>query len=301
MATGTRRTELDGLRDWSPVVMRVALGVVMLVNGAAKLLGLGPETAALDGVSAGFAAGIPTFTQYLRFLGVPYPGVMAWMVTFVEFFGGLFLILGVLTRLSATFITVNMLVATYLVHLQNGWPSGNGGYEYTLVLALLGISLVLSGPGRLSVEKSVLGTEMLSSRVLSGYMSREKDKLGLSIFCGYSFIVGMFWMYIFFVFFLPASSTGGVSPTPIIDLLFILFFLILAFVYPIGAYLTWKFRESTAFRATFGANVSILIVIGIAVGLGVVNGNLTAGAIVLLGIQTGATYFGWKGRSAITR
>lgn len=148
--------------------MRVALGLVMVVNGAAKIFGVGPETVTVGGVEAGFAAGVTPFAGFLGSIGVPLPGVMAWVVTFVEFFGGLFVLLGVLTRLSGALIAVDMLVATYLVHLQNGWPSGNGGFEYTMVLALLGIAVVLSGPGRLSVEQSVLGRELLPNILLSG-------------------------------------------------------------------------------------------------------------------------------------
>jgi putative oxidoreductase len=160
MATTNTQTELDGLRDWSPFVVRVALGIVFVVNGAGKLFEVGPE--AIEG-------GVGGFEGFLGgLLGVPLPGVMAWVVTFVEFFGGLFILLGVLTRLSGALITVNMLVATYLVHLQNGFASGDGGFEYTMVLALLGISLVLSGPGRLSVAQSVLGKELLPNILLPG-------------------------------------------------------------------------------------------------------------------------------------
>lgn len=150
MATERSATGLNGLREWAPLLIRIALGIVFLISGVGKALGVGPK-----------ANPIPRFAGFLGELGVPAPGASAWLVALTELLGGVFLLLGVLTRLSAIALAITMLVAVVLVHLPNGFASSNGGYEYAMVLMLACISLVLSGPGRLSVGQSVMGGELL--------------------------------------------------------------------------------------------------------------------------------------------
>ncbi len=69
-----------------------------------------------------------------------------------EFFGGLFLALGLLTRPAALAITVLMAVAVFQVHLANGFFWTGGGYEYPLFWGLVALSFVLRGGGRYSLD-----------------------------------------------------------------------------------------------------------------------------------------------------
>lgn len=126
-------------KDWSmfaPTVLRVALGVVFAVHGYQKLFVQG-----FDGV-AGFFAG----------LGIPAAMFFAYIVTLLEFVGGILLILGVLVRGVAVLLVVDMLVATLLVHLPNGFSVSDGGYEFTFVLLFGALSLLLSGAGSLALQ-----------------------------------------------------------------------------------------------------------------------------------------------------
>lgn len=135
------------------LLTRVALGVVILVHGVGKLLGMGP---------AATGPGIPGFEGFLVSLGVPSPLVFAWIVALVETLGGLAILLGFLTRLAAILIAVDMATAAYLVHLPNGFVATDGGYELVLVLFILSLSLLISGDGgRLSLERMVFGREIL--------------------------------------------------------------------------------------------------------------------------------------------
>jgi putative oxidoreductase len=121
-----------------PPIVRLIVGVIMAVHGWQKLTG-GP---------ANFAAG-------LEQLGVPAPGLMAWVVTFTELGGGLLLILGLLTRLAALALTVNLSVAILLVKLDVGLiaPMGGGaGMELDLALIAGFVTLLLLGAGRLSLD-----------------------------------------------------------------------------------------------------------------------------------------------------
>jgi putative oxidoreductase len=83
-------------------------------------------------------------------LGIPLATFFAYVVTLVELFGGIALILGVLVRWSSALLAFIMLVATFVVHLPNGF-TGDGGFEWTFVLFFAMVSLILSGPGAWSI------------------------------------------------------------------------------------------------------------------------------------------------------
>ncbi|WP_136716151.1 DoxX family protein [Halorientalis salina] len=134
---------------WTPIPLRLGVGTIMTVHGLGKL-GLGP-LASPDGV-AGFA-------ETLAALGVPLAAIAAWAVTLLEFVGGLFVLAGLFVRYVSLLMAANMTVATLLVHLPNGFAVSDGGFEFTVLLALASLSLVLSGPGTLSLERAVLGHE----------------------------------------------------------------------------------------------------------------------------------------------
>ena len=140
--------------DWGIALVRLAVGVVMVVHGVGKLFGVGPSATGLDQF-AGFVGG----------LGVPLPTLAALGVALVETVGGLFVLVGLLTRYAAALFAADMLVATLLVHLPNGFSVSDGGYEFTLTLFLAALALVLLGSGSLSVDRAVLGREPVPGAV----------------------------------------------------------------------------------------------------------------------------------------
>jgi len=130
------------------LVLRLVLGIVFFAHGAQKLLGWfgGP----------GFSGTMGMFTGYLH---IPAP--LAFLAIAAEFFGGLGLILGFLTRIAAFGISVNMLVAIATVHHSYGffmnWTGSQKGegFEYhLLVLAITGY-LMIRGAGALSVDRAL--------------------------------------------------------------------------------------------------------------------------------------------------
>ncbi len=130
-------------RDDSLIILRIALGVIFFAHGAQKLLGWfgGP----------GFAGAIQLFQQRLAI-----PPYLTVIVIFVEFFGGLFLLLGLLTRLAAAFIAVDMAVALVKVHLPQGFfvvAGGKVGIEFVLVLLMMALYLAINGGGGLSLDR----------------------------------------------------------------------------------------------------------------------------------------------------
>ena len=121
------------LASFAPLVARVIVGTIMAVHGWQKL-SMGPAN-----VGQGMLAN----------LGVPLPLFMGYVLTFTELIGGILLIIGLLSRLAAMALTIDLVVAMLLV-------SGLGQLELSLIAGFLVI--LLGGPGKVSVDYA-LGLE----------------------------------------------------------------------------------------------------------------------------------------------
>ena len=131
-----------GTARYAPLVVRVLVGLIMTAHGGQKLIEFGP---------ANFG------DQMLGALGVPLPEVMAFVVTFVELVGGILLIAGLLSRVAALLLTIDLVVAILLVKINVGFLSGSNGTGAELDLALIAglLVILLAGPGKLSVDHSL--------------------------------------------------------------------------------------------------------------------------------------------------
>jgi putative oxidoreductase len=88
-------------------------------------------------------------------MGVPLPTLMGYVVTFVELVGAVLLIVGLLSRLAALVLTIDLVVAILLVKVNVGFlspPQGGVGAELDLALIAGFLAILLAGPGRLSVD-----------------------------------------------------------------------------------------------------------------------------------------------------
>ncbi len=90
-------------------------------------------------------------------MGVPAAEIAAPVVAGLELAGGIALILGVLTRIVAALLALDMLGALFLVHAPAGVFAANGGYELVLLLAAAALALALTGAGRISVDRALFG------------------------------------------------------------------------------------------------------------------------------------------------
>src|ERR1700757_3933242 len=119
-------------------ILRLVLGFVFFAHGAQKMLGW------FGGY--GFSGTMGYFTGAMHI-----PALFAFLAIAAEFFGGLGLILGFLTRIAAFGITVNMLVAVALVHRSFGFfmnwtgtQKGEGFEYHLLVLAITAFLMIRS-------------------------------------------------------------------------------------------------------------------------------------------------------------
>jgi putative oxidoreductase len=121
-------------------LLRSTVGLTLAAHGAQKLFGW----------FGGY--GLEATGQAFEGLGFRPGRRHALMAGLVEAGGGLLLVLGLLTPLAAAVVLSVMFVAAVSVHVKQGFFLTSGGYEYTMVLGIAGLTLAFTGPGALSVD-----------------------------------------------------------------------------------------------------------------------------------------------------
>lgn len=129
--------------SWGALILRVPVGLILAAHGAQKLFGW----------FGGY--GLEATGQWMASIGLVPGLLMAFLAGAAEFFGGLALALGLLTRPAALVNAVAMAVATFVVHLENGLFMSNNGYEYALILLAASLALMVSGGGKLSADRAI--------------------------------------------------------------------------------------------------------------------------------------------------
>ena len=133
---------------WAAIPLRMIVGYGFMAHGYAKIVH-GPEN----------------FVGILHAIGIPVPALMAWATILVELVGGLAVLAGAFVPLVAVPMAAVLLVATFTVHLPNGFSSikllavtaagaqfGQPGYETDLLYLACLAALVLGGSGPLAID-----------------------------------------------------------------------------------------------------------------------------------------------------
>lgn len=122
------------------IPLRLVIGIIFIAHGGQKLF------------SWFGGGGIEGTTAFFNSLGIVGAGVFAWIVAIAEFGGGIFILTGFLTELSALVLIIDMIVAISKVHWSKGFFMTNGGFEYPLLIIASLLVLLVSGQGALSLD-----------------------------------------------------------------------------------------------------------------------------------------------------
>lgn len=116
--------------DFALLLLRLGVGIIFIVSGWGKLTGI-------EGV-----------TGFFGNIGVPMPFIMAWVVALVEFFGGIMVLLGAYAKIPYLLLAIIMVVAIFLVKLDQGFSAS----RLELMLLLSSLALFFMGSGNYSVD-----------------------------------------------------------------------------------------------------------------------------------------------------
>lgn len=119
--------------DLGILFIRIALGVVFINAGWFKINDM------------------DMIVGYFGTMGIP--SMLAYLVAYTEFIGGILMLLGIFVRCAGIGLSLVMLVAIWKVHLVNGFSLANNGYEYVLVLLLGSLAMVTLGSGAYSLAR----------------------------------------------------------------------------------------------------------------------------------------------------
>ena len=137
----------DALAPLAWPLVRFTAGLFLMPHGAQKLFGWFGG-GGLEGTAGWFAE-----------IGFEPAMPLAALVGATEFFGGLLVAIGLLTRPAAAAAFISLATAVFGYHMANGFFVFNGGYEYAMLWGFLMLAIVFRGGGRLSVDAR-LGREL---------------------------------------------------------------------------------------------------------------------------------------------
>lgn len=121
---------LEKYHDVALLLLRIGVGVIFIVAGWGKLTGI-------EGTQGFFGN-----------LGIPLPGLMAWVVAIIEFFGGLMVLIGAYIRIPTLLMAIIMIVALLTTKLGGEFSAA----RVDLLLMLMSSSLFILGSGKYSID-----------------------------------------------------------------------------------------------------------------------------------------------------
>src|SRR5919199_3586168 len=146
----------EKLAQYGPFPLRILAGIAFIIHGLPKLSNI---------------AGTEDF--FANMIGLL--AAMALPIGLLEVIGGIALLLGALTRIASILFIIEMIGSTIVAKLSKGFV---GGYELDLLLMAISISLLLTGPGRISIEWNVVRRELFprgKEIILQQIQKRQKS------------------------------------------------------------------------------------------------------------------------------
>ena len=134
--------------DWTGLVIRMTIGLILFPHGAQKMLGI------FGGYGFSGTMGFFTGTMHL-------PWLIGFLVIIIEFFGSLSLIAGFASRLWSVLVIIEMFGAVITTHLNNGFfmnwagTQKGEGYEFHLLIIGLALATLIDGSGKFSADEKI--------------------------------------------------------------------------------------------------------------------------------------------------
>jgi putative oxidoreductase len=148
LATASKTESNSGL---SSLVLRITTASIFMAHGGQKLFSW----------FGGY--GLEGTGQWMESIGLAPGYLMALLAGSGEFFGGLFLLLGLFTRASSLVLAITMIVAIFSVHFVNGFFMSANGYEFAFALFGASVALMCSGAGKYSLDALLLKNSITKS------------------------------------------------------------------------------------------------------------------------------------------
>jgi len=130
--------------DIGLLILRIAIGGIVAIHGAQKLLPARHGGIGIDGT-----------TRFLDSVGFRPAKALAWLLALVELGAGLALAAGFGTPIAATLLITVMVAAIAAVHWHKGFFATDGGYEFPMALALGGLATAFAGGGQWSLDRAL--------------------------------------------------------------------------------------------------------------------------------------------------
>ncbi len=129
------------MNGWESLPLRFGLGSIFLYHGLQRAFGY------FGG------SGLEEFAELIAEIGFSPAMTWAYIGAYTALVGGICLIVGLFTRLSAMVLFVLIMVVAAKIHMPNGFFLANGGYEYDFIIACACLSLAILGPGRMCISE----------------------------------------------------------------------------------------------------------------------------------------------------
>jgi putative oxidoreductase len=136
------RSLRERMEPLSYLLLRVAFGLMLMTHGIPKILGRSHGSMADPMAGSVHLIG--------NVLHLPAAPLIGWFIALLEGVGGLMLALGLLTRLIAPLVVVQMLVISWL--LAPTFPWIDRGFEYPLMLVFVVLLVAVRGGGPNSLD-----------------------------------------------------------------------------------------------------------------------------------------------------
>ncbi len=132
----------DRLAIFAYPMVRFITGALLVPHGGAKLFGW-------------FGVDIAGTAAFFAKLGLVPALPLAYYIGVLEFFGGIMIAVGLLTRFWAIQVVGFMAVAAFYVHWDNGFLWIQGGFEYPLMWGVVALAVFIEGGGPLSLDRAI--------------------------------------------------------------------------------------------------------------------------------------------------